>query len=133
MKVVWTNGCFDLLHAGHVRLLQFAKSLGDKLVVGINSDEMVRRMKGPTRPIYSIDDRALLVSSLKAVDDVIVFTSQDELDHIIFSIKPDILVVGSDYRDRDVIGASHVENVVYFDRVTNMSTTETISKIKVEK
>ena len=131
MKTVWTNGCFDLLHAGHVKLLQFAKSLGDKLIVGINSDEMVRQMKGPTRPVYKIEDRTLLISSMAVVDDVIVFSSQNELDSIIFSIKPDIIVVGDDYKDRKVIGADHVDNVVYFERIADVSTTETISKIKI--
>ena len=131
MKTVWTNGCFDLLHAGHVKLLQFAKSLGDKLIVGINSDEMVRHMKGPTRPVYKIEDRILLISSMAVVDDVVVFSSQSELDSIIFSIKPDIIVVGDDYKGREVIGADHVDNVVYFERIADVSTTETISKIKI--
>ena len=99
--------------------------------MGINSDEMVGQMKGPSRPVYPIDDRVLLISSMRVVDDVVVFTSQNELDHVIFSIRPDILVVGSDYKNCDVVGEQHAGSVVYFDRITNISTTKIISKIKV--
>ena len=133
MKIVWTNGCFDLLHAGHVRLLQFAKSLGDRLVVGINSDTMVKEMKGFTRPIYDIDDRVLLISSIDVVDDVIVFSSQHELASIISTMRPDIIVVGSDYKDKHVVGAESTKQIVYFERVGNASTTNTISKISLTR
>jgi len=107
-RVVFTNGCFDLLHPGHVHLLNQAKALGDRLIVAINSDDSVRRLKGSGRPILSERDRASLVASLDCVDLVILFES-DTPDDLLRSIGPDILVKGSDYKHEQVQGRAIVE------------------------
>jgi D-beta-D-heptose 7-phosphate kinase/D-beta-D-heptose 1-phosphate adenosyltransferase len=107
-KVVFTNGCFDLLHVGHVRLLREAAALGDFLVVGLNSDASVHQLKGPGRPINSEGDRAELLVALECVDAVIVFDAETPLD-LIKAIRPDVLVKGGDYRPEEVVGRAQVE------------------------
>ncbi len=129
MKVVWTNGCFDLLHEGHVRLLNFAKSSGDYLVVGVNSDRMIREMKGLDRPIYSENQRVFLLQNIRAVDEVVLFDSQQMLDTIIKDISPRSIIVGSDYKDKEVIGSNYCDNVLFFDRISNISTSRTLDRI----
>ena len=106
-KIVFTNGCFDILHVGHIRYLSEAKSLGDILVIGINSDKSVRELKGLSRPINSLSDRALMLSELRHVDYVINFEEQTPLK-LIKIIMPDILVKGGDYTVETVIGSSEV-------------------------
>ena len=106
-KIVFTNGCFDILHVGHIRYLSEAKSLGDILVVGVNSDESVRNLKGPSRPINSLSDRALLLSELVFVDYVVSFKEQTPLK-LIKMIMPDILVKGGDYTLDTVVGSKEV-------------------------
>jgi D-beta-D-heptose 7-phosphate kinase / D-beta-D-heptose 1-phosphate adenosyltransferase len=107
-KIVFTNGCFDLLHPGHVRLLRQAADQGDFLVVGLNSDESVRRLKGPSRPINASDARAEVMSALEAVDAVTVFDEDTPLD-LIISLRPDVLVKGGDYKPEEVVGRAEVE------------------------
>ena len=106
-KIVFTNGCFDILHVGHIRYLSEARSLGDILVVGVNSDESVRNLKGPSRPINSLSDRALLLSELVCVDYVVSFKEQTPLK-LIKMIMPDILVKGGDYTLDTIVGSSEV-------------------------
>ena len=106
-KIVFTNGCFDILHAGHIRYLSEAKSLGDILVIGINSDKSVKELKGPSRPINSLSDRALILSELRYVDYVVSFEEQTPLE-LIKIIMPDILVKGGDYTVETVVGSSEV-------------------------
>ena len=106
-KIVFTNGCFDILHVGHIRYLSEAKSLGDILVIGINSDKSVKELKGPSRPINSLSDRALILSELRYVDYVISFEEQTPLE-LIKIIMPDILVKGGDYTVETVVGSSEV-------------------------
>jgi len=106
-KIVFTNGCFDILHVGHIRYLSEAKSLGDILVVGINSDESVKNLKGPSRPINSLSDRSLLLSELVCVDYVVSFKEQTPLK-LIKMIMPDILVKGGDYTLDNVVGSKEV-------------------------
>jgi D-beta-D-heptose 7-phosphate kinase/D-beta-D-heptose 1-phosphate adenosyltransferase len=108
-RIVFTNGCFDLLHPGHINLLHQAKSLGDRLVVGVNTDASVRRLKGPRRPILSQQDRSALLSALGSVDLVLLFDEDTPLN-LISAIKPDILVKGADYRREDVVGGDVVES-----------------------
>ncbi len=107
-KIVFTNGCFDLLHPGHVRLLREAATLGDFLVVGLNSDASVRRLKGQSRPINPAEARAEVLSALEAVDAVTVFDEDTPLE-LITAIRPDILVKGGDYRPEEVVGRAVVE------------------------
>jgi D-glycero-beta-D-manno-heptose 1-phosphate adenylyltransferase len=130
-RLVFTNGCFDILHTGHVTYLEFARSQGDALVVGLNSDASVHRNKGPKRPINSQEDRARLLLSLRAVDYVVVF-DDDEPRPLIAVILPDVLVKGSDWAHyvsgRDVVEA-HGGKVVLADLVEGRSTTRTIERI----
>jgi len=107
-KIVFTNGCFDLLHPGHVLYLEQARALGDVLVVAINSDQSVRRLKGNDRPILGQDVRALMLSALRSVDYVTVFDEPDPLEFIAL-LEPDILVKGGDWRRQDIVGRELVE------------------------
>ena len=126
-RIIWTNGCFDVLHVGHIRMLEFAKSLGDKLVVGIDSDERVKKSKGMGRPVNTQEDRIEMLRSIKFIDDVVVFDSDYSLTEEISKSGASVIVVGSEYRDRGVIG-SHLAEVVYFDRIGEFSTTGIIEK-----
>ncbi|MDE6886749.1 MAG: D-glycero-beta-D-manno-heptose-7-phosphate kinase [Helicobacteraceae bacterium] len=127
-KIVFTNGCFDILHSGHIEYLKAAKKLGDILVVGINSDSSVKRLKGETRPINSQSDRENVLSAISYVDFVIIFDEDTPLE-LIKQIKPDILVKGGDYKDKEVIGSNIVSKVKILDYVPNKSTTNIINKI----
>ena len=109
MTTVFTNGCFDLLHVGHLRLLWFARSQGDRLVVGLNSDESVRRLKGPTRPITPVDERREMLLALEPVDQVIIFHEDTPLT-LIEALRPEVLVKGPDYAGRECCGATLVES-----------------------
>jgi len=106
-KVVFTNGCFDLLHVGHVRYLAEAKAQGDLLVVGINSDESVKKLKGESRPIQSEQDRAEILAALASVDFVVTFT-EDTPENLIHDVRPDILVKGGDWPIEKIVGAKFV-------------------------
>ncbi len=132
-KIVFTNGCFDIFHAGHAYYLNEAKKLGDVLIVGINSDESVKRLKGDKRPIIRQNDRAYLISSLAPVDYVIIF-EEDTPYNLIKEIKPDLLVKGSDYKHKDIVGKDIVESnggkVALIDYLGGRSTSGIIEKIK---
>lgn len=128
-KIVFTNGCFDILHVGHVKYLQKAKSFGDILIVGLNSDESVSRLKGPTRPINIAQDRAYLLAALEAVDFVVPF-SEDTPYELIKMIRPDILVKGGDYEGKEVVGTEFAGKLKLVDFVNGKSTTKTIEKIQ---
>lgn len=108
-KVVFTNGVFDILHRGHVEYLERAKSLGDVLIVGLNSDASVRRLKGKARPIQSQRDRATILSALRSVDFVVMF-GEDRPDRLIEQVKPDVLVKGADYKLSEIAGAEFVRS-----------------------
>jgi len=129
-KIVFTNGCFDILHVGHVKYLQVAKSFGDILIVGLNSDASVSRLKGPTRPVNIADDRAYLLAALEAVDFVVPFSEDTPLE-LIKMIQPDILVKGGDYEGKDVVGTKFAGELKLVDFVDGKSTTKTIEKIKL--
>jgi D-beta-D-heptose 7-phosphate kinase/D-beta-D-heptose 1-phosphate adenosyltransferase len=107
---VFTNGCFDLLHRGHASLLARARTLGDRLVVGVNSDESVRHLKGSGRPYMPVEDRAYLLASLRCVDAVTVFDEDTPLA-LIRALQPDVLVKGGDYRPEEIVGADEVHAV----------------------
>ena len=123
---VFVNGTFDILHIGHLELLNYAKSLGTYLLVAIDSDNRVTEKKGSDRPFNKIDNRIALLSNLKAVDKVLVFNTDFELESIIEQYNPDIMIVGSDWKDRTVIGSEYAKKVVFFDRIIDESTTKTI-------
>lgn len=127
-KVVFTNGCFDLVHAGHLKVLEWAKRQGDILVVALNSDASVRRLKGERRPILSLADRAALMAALKPVDFVTWF-SEDTPRVLIRFLKPDILVKGGDWAPGSIVGSEFVKNVVRVPLMKGRSTSGIISMI----
>ena len=119
---IWVNGCFDILHRGHFELFNYAKSLGNFLVVGIDSDEKVTQDKGPNRPYNNLEDRVYALESLKAIDKVLVFDNKEHLEWLVERTKPDILVVGSDWRGKEIVGGQYAKEIVYFNRIGNYST-----------
>ena len=132
-KIVFTNGCFDLLHVGHIRYLNQAKKLGDFLIIGLNSDKSVKEIKGANRPINSFKDRAILLAALNSVDLVIMFEEQTP-ENLIKDIVPDILVKGGDYNIEDIVGyqtvmqnGGQVKTLSFYD---GYSSTNYINKIK---
>ncbi len=131
-RIVFTNGCFDLLHPGHISLLTQAKEAGDRLVLGLNTDDSVQRLKGPTRPIQNERDRAFVLSSLQGIDLIVLFDEDTPLE-LIQALKPDVLVKGSDYTIDQVIGASFVQSyggeVLLIDLIDGKSTTRMVSKM----
>ena len=120
---VWTNGCFDVLHRGHIELFKYAKSLGDELCVGIDTDEKVKLDKGDTRPINNLQDRIVMLQSIKYIDKVIPFDSTEDLRKTIRWYQPDLMVIGSDWKGKDVIGREFSDKLVFFNRVGDYSTT----------
>ena len=132
-RVVFTNGCFDLLHPGHVRYLEAARALGDRLVVGLNDDASVRRLKGPPRPILRLGERSEVLCGLAAVDDVVVFAEDTPLA-LVEAIRPDVLVKGADWAEDDIVGASEVRQwggrIERIDLVPGVSTSELIRRLR---
>jgi rfaE bifunctional protein nucleotidyltransferase chain/domain len=132
-RIVFTNGCFDLLHRGHIELLLAAKRLGDRLVVGINSDRSIQRLKGPSRPLVNEMDRAFMLLQLRPVDHVTIFDEDTPLETIRV-LEPDVLVKGAEYGRGDIVGADFVEEtggtVVRVEMVEGYSTSYFIEKIR---
>lgn len=126
MIKVFVNGSFDVLHRGHLDLLRFAKEQGDYLHVAIDSDRRITEKKGPLRPFNNELNRQALMSSIRFVDCVSVFDSDGQLTQIINDYAPDVMIVGSDWKGKTVIGSEYAKRVVFFDRVNNESTTATI-------
>jgi D-beta-D-heptose 7-phosphate kinase/D-beta-D-heptose 1-phosphate adenosyltransferase len=131
-RIAFTNGCFDILHVGHVRYLGAAGSEGDLLVVGLNSDSSVRSIKGDRRPLVNQDQRAEVLASLACVDYVVVFDEPDPL-RLIRSVKPDILVKGADWAEEDIVGGEFVKStggrIIRVELVSDASTTGIIERI----
>ena len=132
-RIVFTNGCFDVIHAGHVSYLRFSRDKGDVLIVGVNSDASVSRLKGPTRPVNCIDDRLQVLAAMEMVDAVVPF-EQDTPKDIIESITPDVLVKGEDWADKGVVGREWVEShggqVVLAPVLAGRSTTSILERAK---
>jgi len=121
---IWVNGCFDVLHRGHFELFNFAKSLGDKLIVGLDSDEKISNDKGKDRPYNKLEDRVYALESLKAIDKVMVFDTRENLELLVSSVSPNIMVVGSDWEGKEIVGGQYAQEIVYFNRIGNYSTTD---------
>jgi D-beta-D-heptose 7-phosphate kinase/D-beta-D-heptose 1-phosphate adenosyltransferase len=128
MKIV-VNGTFDIVHRGHIELLNFAKSLGTHLLVCIDTDLRVRELKGNKRPINNQNDRKFLLSNLKSVDDVLFFNSAEELENILKDYKADIMVKGSDYLGKSIVGSQYCKEIIFIDIVNGYSTTNIIRRI----
>ena len=127
MKLVFTNGCFDIIHRGHIELLKYAKSCGDRLVVGLNSDNSVKSLKGEARPIQSQDDRKAILEAIRWVDEVVIFNEITPIN-LIKSLTPDIIVKGGDYKVDEVVGHKIAE-VKIFELIDGLSTTKTFENI----
>lgn len=128
-KIVFTNGCFDILHVGHVKYLEVAKSYGDVLILGLNADSSVRKLKGQTRPINTQDDRAYILASLESVDYVVIFEEETPYE-LIKLIKPHVLVKGGDYEGKEVVGQDIADELKLVQFVDGKSTTNTIKRIQ---
>lgn len=132
-RIVWTNGCFDILHIGHIKLFEYARSLGDKLVVGIDGDKRVKLLKGNNRPINSEQHRKILLESIKYIDNVYIFNNDEELRDLIKNHHIDIMVVGDDYKHKYVIGSEYSRETVFFTKILSVSTSSILSAIEEKK
>jgi len=130
MKIVIINGAYDLLHIGHLSLINFAKDQGDYLIVALDTDERIRESKGDDRPINDIHTRYQIMNNLKAVDEVVVFGSDQELKDVLVSSGADIRVIGSDWKGKRIVGEDLVPQLIYFDRLDDRSTTEIVNRIR---
>ena len=128
-KILFTNGCYDILHPGHIELFKYAKSLGNFLVIGIDSDKRVSTNKGQNRPINNQDIRKYMLLSLKYVDEVFIFDCDDELKSLVKTINPDIMIIGSDWEGKTIIGSEYAKEIKFFKRIQKFSTTKIIKNI----
>lgn len=124
---IFVNGSFDLLHTGHLELLNYAKSLGTHLLVAIDTDARITQQKGKSRPINPFHIRKAIMENLKAVDRVVSFNSDEELVRIVKDYSPDIMIKGSDWKYKEIIGAKYAKTIVFFNRSNGESTTKTIN------
>jgi D-beta-D-heptose 7-phosphate kinase/D-beta-D-heptose 1-phosphate adenosyltransferase len=125
---IWINGCFDVLHYGHFRMIEYAASLGEMLVIGIDSDERVKKMKGENRPFHTETQRKFNLMQIKGVSNVVIFDSDETLRSQIELYKPNIFVIGSDYVNKPIIGGNHADEIRFFDRIKDFSTTKILEK-----
>ncbi len=128
-KIVFTNGCFDIIHAGHIKVFKKCRKLGDVVIVGVNSDSSVRKLKGPTRPVNKLKDRIEVLKAIRYIDYVVSFNELTPYN-LIKSIKPDFLVKGGDYKKDDVVGREFAKKVIIVKLLKNRSTTNILNKIK---
>jgi D-beta-D-heptose 7-phosphate kinase/D-beta-D-heptose 1-phosphate adenosyltransferase len=129
-KIVWLNGTFDVLHAGHIKLFREARKLagpGGKVVVGTDSDDRIRELKGPTRPINNLYDRIDFLRAIKYIDEIVAFSSTNTLEAHIQRYSPDILLIGDDYIDKPIVGAQYAKEIVYFPRYGGLSSSKIIN------
>ena len=123
MRKGFINGCFDILHLGHIQLFRFARTKCDYLIVALDSDERVASLKGPERPYNCLEDRMAMVRALKGVDEVRSFSTASELENLVKGIDPDIMVVGAEYENKKVVGGEYAKELVFFRRIDGYSTT----------
>lgn len=133
---VWTNGCYDILHVGHLRLLEECRSVlqtlpNSMLVVGIDSDQRVKELKGESRPINNQYHRAETLLSIKGVGGVFIYDTANELEEILLSIKPAAMIIGEEYKDKEIVGRQHCKTVHFFPKVDSLSTSGIIQKCRV--
>ena len=127
-KTVFTNGCFDIIHRGHLELLKYCRDIGSYVIVGLNSDDSVKRLKGSERPYFNEQDRKFLLESLSCVDEVHIF-DEDTPYSIISKLKPDVIVKGGDYDPSEVVG-NDISDVIIFNFINGYSTTKILDKMK---
>jgi rfaE bifunctional protein nucleotidyltransferase chain/domain len=133
MNKIFVNGTFDLIHPAHLDMIIYSKSLGDYLLVAIDSDSRVRQLKGENRPVNSEFSRKYLMENLKSVDEVKIFNSEEDLINIIKEYSPDIMIVGSDYRNKKVIGCEYARELRFFERNPRHSSTKIIESIRCRR
>ena len=126
MKKVWVNGTFDVVHIGHIKLLEFANSFGS-VTVGLDTDERVRSKKGESRPFNTLDDRMDFISSIRFVDNVVCFDTDEELVNQIKNFEPDIMVIGGEYRYKQIIGLEHVPHIEFFEKIGEYSSSKILN------
>ncbi len=129
MTKVWINGTFDVLHLGHIKLLEKGADLGDFLIVGVDSDRRISELKGEERPINKLVSRITLLESIRYVDRVLTFDSDEELETLIKTIRPEIMVIGDEYKDKRIIGKEYVKEIVFFPKLDGFSSTHIINKL----
>jgi D-beta-D-heptose 7-phosphate kinase/D-beta-D-heptose 1-phosphate adenosyltransferase len=127
MKKVWMNGCFDVLHHAHFKMIEYASTFGDLLVIGIDSDKRVKQLKGEDRPFHTEEERKYNLERIKGVSKVVIFNSEEALRELIKSYEPDIFVIGSDYMDKPIIGGNYSKSIVFFNRMEDFSTTKILT------
>jgi rfaE bifunctional protein nucleotidyltransferase chain/domain len=127
MKKVWMNGCFDVLHHAHFRMIEFASTFGELVVIGIDSDRRVKELKGEDRPFHSEQERKYNLERIKGVSKVIIFDSEPMLEEAIKRYEPDVFVIGSDYKDKNIVGEAYSKSMVYFNRMEDFSTTKILT------
>lgn len=126
MKRIWINGCFDVLHYGHFKLIDYAKSLGT-LTIGIDSDKRIKEMKGDDRPFHTEEQRIFNLLQIRDVDSIVVFDSDDTLRNHLQTYQPDIFVIGSDYIDKPIIGGEFAKEIKFFNKLGGLSTTKLLN------
>jgi D-beta-D-heptose 7-phosphate kinase/D-beta-D-heptose 1-phosphate adenosyltransferase len=129
MIKVWVNGTFDIVHLGHIQLLKRASELGDFLIVGLDGDKRVKELKGEQRPINNLVSRITLLDSIKYVDRVVSFDSDEQLETLIKTMRPAIMVIGEEYKGKRIIGSEYVGEIVYFPKMEGFSSTHIINKL----
>ena len=126
MKRIWINGCFDVLHYGHFKLIDYAKSLGT-LTIGIDSDKRIKQMKGDDRPFHTEEQRIFNLLQIRDIDSIVVFDSDDTLRNHLQTYQPDIFVIGSDYIDKPIIGGEFAKEIKFFNKLGGLSTTKLLN------
>ena len=129
MIKVWVNGTFDIVHLGHIQLLKRASELGDFLIVGLDGDKRVKELKGEQRPINNLVSRITLLDSIKYVDRVVSFDSDEQLETLIKTMRPAIMVIGEEYKGKRIIGSEYVGEIIYFPKMEGFSSTHIINKL----
>lgn len=130
IKTVWVNGTFDVLTIAHIKLIKYARSLGDNLMIGIDSDTRVKEKKGEQRPIFNQDERAEMLMAIKGVAMVQIFNTDEELTEMIKTYAPEFMVIGTDWRDKRIVGGEYAKQINYFERIENISTTKIIEALR---
>lgn len=121
------NGCFDVLHHAHFKMIEFASTFGDLVVIGIDSDRRVKELKGEDRPFHSQEERKYNLERIKGVSKVVIFDSSDLLEELIKTYEPDVFVIGSDYKNKPIVGEQYAKSIVYFNRMEEFSTTKILT------
>jgi D-beta-D-heptose 7-phosphate kinase/D-beta-D-heptose 1-phosphate adenosyltransferase len=127
-SIIWVNGCFDIMHMGHIEMLKYAKSLGQTLIVGTDTDERVKSNKGPTRPLNNLALRVSFLEAIRYVDTVVTFGSDEQLNDLIRFYNADTMVVGEEYKGRRVVGSECVKNIIFYPKQYGLSTTKLINQ-----